>query len=588
MRSWVRWNFDAKEARSVPSHIARFFYKTVYNKDVSETFLYGSSFINGEWMYPFEKKTQFEVINPAIGETIGVCAAATPEQIDEAFRVANESHMFWAYTVGAEEKEAVLWKYNEKLLKHAELLAELYTLESGKTKKTSIADIVEARHQVKAACYTVGEGGDPVSEPQLMNRLTGSIPLPYRVVLAIKPSNFRAIGEWKVDPAVISGSCVILKEDEHTPFAAMVAMQFFYEALKEVVGSERLNNLKGVLQLLQGPGETVGDYAVNAGDHENRLYDHLSFTGGWRTGAKVAPIAASKIISQTLELSGHNRILDWYDCPIETAADEIVLAAFGDNKQRCVSAQVVFTPRIKALLPAVIKRTKKLKIGHPWKDDTDIGPFICKQYFDAMVRGIEEAKEYYSSYIGGYPLNTEPTIKCAVSKGFNIDPKEFEDLKDGYYYAPTIFADMPWTHPLMKYELFGPVLLIQDLDWTYENRFKQDLWIDEYIKIRGLADVENIKQFLKGIALMNDNLFGLSGACLAYDMRYWMHFLLLAQYGLVYRRGTTGAMVDKNTNFGGVRLSGYGREGGGTKNHVQIKQFTIDFGQKAKLAQRDK
>jgi acyl-CoA reductase-like NAD-dependent aldehyde dehydrogenase len=488
------------------------------------------------------------------------------------------------------EKRRIFERYAQQLEVSRNLLAELYTLESGKTKTTSIADMIESEHQAVAAYETIGEGGAALEEPQIFNRWAFSIPLEDGVVLAIKPPNFSAIVDWKTNPAIAAGNCVVLKEAEQTPFTAMVKTAFFWEALIEVVGEKRAKNLGGVWQLLQGPGETVGAYAVNL-IKEGRAYDKLSFTGSWTTGGNAAAVAAQHIVPQKLELSGHNRILDWYDCPVETAAEEIVLAAFGDLGQRCVSTQIVFSPRKNDLVPAVIAELKKWKIGPPWRGDTKLGPFICKQYRDDMIATVEKALgENLRILIGGYPLDREEHFAAALAEGFNIDVLEFrrEGFINGLFFTPTMIKDLPWDHELMRFEAFGPLLCINDLDRTYEDRGKNDPWIEEYIRARGLENVSGIHQFLRGVALMNDNLFGLSGGCLSYDLRLIGHWVRLARYGMVYRRGTTGAMVTRKTKFGGVKLSGFGREGGSVEDHTQSKQVYIHFGPGVTLAQRDK
>lgn len=573
----------------VPDRLLGFFNKTIYIDAEKYPLLCGRSFVGGEWQCIQHNKT-FLLTNPATGALIGHCVEATEEQIREAFRAARASHIFWSHCVGKEEKREIFERYAQSMRDARDLLAELYTLESGKVMETSLADMTEGIHQSIAAYETIGEGGEALEEPQVYNRWAFSIPLEYGVILAIKPPNFSAIANWKTDPAIAAGNCVILKEAEQAPFTTMAKVAFFWKALCEVVGKKRSRNLGGVMQLLQGPGETVGQYAVNL-INDHRAYDHLSFTGSWKTGGDVAATAARQIVSQTLELSGHNRILDSDDCPLKTAAEEIVLAAFGDLGQRCVSTQVVFTPRKNELVQAVIAELKKWRIGPPWRGDTKLGPFICKQYRDDMMKAVEKARgDNLKILIGGYPLDSENNIARAISDGFNINAREFrrEGFLNGLFFTPVVIEDLPWDHDLMRYEAFGPLLCINDLDKTYEERRKYDQWIEEYISVRNLDGVPGIRRFLRGVALMNDNLFGLSGGCLSYDLRLIGHWIQLAQYGLVYRRGTTGAMVTRKTKFGGVKMSGYGREGGSAEDHTQHKQVYIHFGPGVSLAQRDK
>lgn len=185
-----------------------------------------------------------------------------------------------------------------------------------------------------------------------------------------------AIYWWKVAASVMAGTAVILKEAEQVPFTAMCMTALFHQALQEVLGEKRARELGGLVQLLQGRGETVGRYAVEHGD-----YDIISATGSWKMGSEVASVAGKKIRPQRLELSGHNRIIQWHDYPIEKAADEIVLGAFGDAGQRCVTTRTVFTPEAlhRKIVGLVIQKAKRLRIGDPLDTKTDIGPIISRE-----------------------------------------------------------------------------------------------------------------------------------------------------------------------------------------------------------------
>lgn len=567
--------------------------------DGHATNLIGMSFINGGFLYS-NKPPCFDVFNPSTGKVIGFCSPTNEMFIEDSFESAKKSQFRWQYFVSSQEKRRVFEEWWQMLDLYKEKLAALFTYESGKIYRNSLADIVESIDTIKAAYTTLHDEEGTIEPAQMPNKLAGTMAWPYKVVLAIKPWNFIAIYFWKVAASVMAGSAVILKEAEQIPFSAMCMTALFYRSLENILGENRTKTLGGLVQLLQGPGETVGRYAVNHGSLENRSYDLLTATGSWQMGSEVAQVSAKKITPQHLELSGVNRILQWYDYPLKKATREISLAAFGDAGQRCVSAETAFIPALHfgSTLSLVVEEAKKLRIGNPLDPTVDLGPIISKEQLEMIDRSIKEAvNRGLKPVLGGYPLNPN-SIEIALVDGFNFNPDDFRkdgELSEGYWYVPTIFKEVPFYDPIMKYEVFGPVTIINELKWSHYNRLnspeykpEKDFWIEEYIKELNLEDLPNIREFLWGIALMNDNLFGLSCSFLSYDARYIFHFRNLAEYGLRYiGRGTTGAEVDDRTIFGGGKNSGYGREGGSVKYARSQAQFYIDFDQKTRLAQRD-
>ncbi|MBI2639746.1 MAG: aldehyde dehydrogenase family protein [Candidatus Sungbacteria bacterium] len=592
-----------------------------YSWSTQEPRLIGKSFVNGRWIV---SEKEFEVVNPATGSLLGVCSEASESAVDETFAAAKVAHFRWQHLIGSLQKKAVFERLWRLIDEHKAELATLFTLEGGKTIGNSLADIVESEHTIMAAHNTVHDDEGTVGPAQMPNKFAGTLAWPFRVEMAIKPFNFIAIYWWKVAASVMAGTAVIIKEAEQIPFTAMCMTALFHQALRDALGAETADKLGGLVQLLQGRGETVGRYAVNHGTDEEASYDILSATGSWRMASDVASVAGKKVRPTRIEASGHNRSLVWHDYPLDKAAEEICLAAFGDSGQRCVSTKMVFVPRahFNALLAKVTERAKSLRIGDPLDRKTDLGPIISAEQLRAVEDAVGRTAKDYKPWLGGYRL-TEGlylregqywgTIAYAKSKGFNFDPADFAKgtplglsgnvsfvkkggaLAYGYWYVPTIFVNLPFYHDICRYEVFGPVLVFNELEFSWESRVsspgyepEKDLWIQEYIDAKDLSSLPDVEWFLRGVALMNDNLFGLSSSCYSYDARYFMHYLALAESGLRYvGRGTTGAEVDDHTEFGGGKLSGYGREGGSVKNARRKAQFYVDYHGKTRLAQRD-
>lgn len=599
-------------------------------EDRTVTFeLIGKSFVSGNWI---DGDKRFAVENPATGVVIGLCHETPQLAIDEAFAAAKIAHFRWQHLIDPLKKKEVFERLWQLIDEHKTELATLFTLEGGKIFANSLGDIVESEHTIRAAHNTLHDDEGTAESAQMPNKFAGTIAWPFRVEMAIKPFNFIAIYWWKVAASVMAGTAVIVKEAEQIPFTAMCMTALFHQALRDVLGGEMANKLGGLVQLLQGHGETVGQYAVNHGSDEEASYDILSATGSWRMASEVASVAGKKVRPSRIESSGHNRSLVWYDYPLDKAADEICLAAFGDSGQRCVSTKMVFVPRslFNPLLEKVTERAKKLRIGDPLDHKTDLGPIISVEQLNAIDEAVKKTAKEYKPWLGGYRLfdgrtygeliKGDETLNRAKKEGFTFNPVDFEKLcafdsgtelavmrpnnmvtritgklAYGYWYVPTIFTNLPFCHEICRYEVFGPVLIFNELEFSWENRVasteykpEKDLWIPEYIAAKDLLSLPNIEWFLRGIALINDNIFGLSSSCYSYDARYFMHYLALAESGLRYiGRGTTGAEVDDRTEFGGGKLSGYGREGGSVRHARRKSQFYIDFHGKTRLAQRD-
>ena len=553
--------------------------------------LTGGSFINGDVVRYGEA---FDVLNPATGEKIGSCSETTPEDIDRAFCEARSAQFYWRHCVSSQEKRAVFEHLWLLIAQYKEEFAVLYAHESGKVITSSRADIVECIDTIKAAYSTLHDEGGTYDEAQLACKHAATVPWEYGVELAIKPFNFAAIYFWKVAASVMSGCAVIVKEAEQVPFTGLCMTALFHKALRNALGIECAHKLCGLVQLLQGRGETVGKYAVENGD-----YDLVSATGSWQMGSSVASVAARKIRPQKLELSGHNRILQWFDYPVEKAAEEVVLAAFGDSGQRCVSAKAVFTPRalFKETIAEIVRRAKSLRIGDPQDPTTDIGPIVSAEQLETIQRAVAEVLIMgISPALGGYALNPF-TVDRALAEGFTFAQEDFREggrFARGYWFVPTVFTNITMDRPIMRYEAFGPVVVLNELEWAWreslggKDPIQRNARIYDYMHAKGIEGLAHAELFLRGMELLNDNLFGLSCAFLSYDVRYLVHFIELAQYGLRYcGRGTTGAEVDARTVFGGGKNSGYGREGGSVKHARTVAQVYFDASPRTRLAQRD-
>ena len=485
-----------------------------------------------------------EVFNPATGEVIGKVATDFYDyDIFQLYQYAHKAQHCWHYEVTEQEKESVFRTIIAKIEEYRGALARTMVLEGGKLWRWADAEVQETidtlwhYHGEISRYYT----HDGFTRCQMPDKNAFSILKPYGVILGITPWNFPlAIPFWKICGALAGGNAIVLKPAEQTPFTAEIAVKIVLMSIKEVINDEnRRNRLCGLVQLVQGGGETSGKLLL---EHFN--YDKVAFTGSVETGKIVASTAASRLKPCHLELGGHAAIIVLDDFDIDLAVAEAINANLGDSGQRCVSARVVFVQESKyqKFLDKYVQRASARIIGNPMSFNTEMGPLISKEQRDRVYDQINKtSKELHKPpiFINYYPYYSS----------------------DGYYCGPVVFTDVPYGVTAMDEEIFGPVMVINHL--VGKNREEA---------------------FQNAVELVNFSNYGLSNALLTNDRRLTSRAPWLFDTGLLYiGRGPTGAELNKY--FGGVKSSGWGREGKGLEDWTQVVQIYDDYHGKARMAQ---
>jgi alpha-ketoglutaric semialdehyde dehydrogenase len=346
------------------------------------------------------------------------------------------------------------------------------------------------------------------------------------VVGAITPWNFPiAIPAWKLCPALVCGNTVVLKPAEDTPLLA----QRFVDVLQEA------GLPAGVVQIVHGFGEEAGDALVRHPD-----VPVITFTGSRETGVLVTKSAADELKHVHLELGGKNAIIVMDDADLDLAVDGIIWSAFGTAGQRCTAASRVIVQRgaYEALQRKLVARAEKMKIGAPWEDDTEIGPVIN-----------ESAVEKIHSYTA---IGKDEGAKL-LTGGERVSGH-------GYYYRPTVFADVEPQMRIAQEEIFGPTTAL--------------------IPVGSFEDA---------VRAANSVKFGLSSAIFTRDVNKAFAAMRDLQTGITYvNAGTTGAEV--HLPFGGMKQTGNGhREAGQAALDVftEWKSVYVDYSGKLQRAQID-
>lgn len=317
----------------------------------------------------------------------------------------------------------------------------------------------------------------------------------------------------KVGPAIAAGCTMVLKPSELTPLSAALLVDVMHDA----------DVPAGVFNLIHGYGPIVG-----AALSQHPDVAMMSFTGSTRAGTAVLKDSADTVTRVTLELGGKSPNLIFADCDLEKAIDEGIDACFINTGQSCDAATRMLVEESiydRAIELAQIKGMN-VKVGDPLKSGDHLGPLISQLQFDRV----------------------QAMIEVGIGEGVRVlcgGLGKPEDLETGYYAKPTIFADVMNDMHIAREEVFGPVLVM--------------------IPFKDEADA---------IAIANDTPYGLGAYIQSGDPVRAMRVARALQSGTV---NINGGYLASGSPFGGVKMSGIGREGGaeGIMDFLETKVIAL-------------
>jgi acyl-CoA reductase-like NAD-dependent aldehyde dehydrogenase len=468
-------------------------------------------------------------LSPATGESLGHVPEAGEADVARAVDTARAAFEEWRL-VPAPKRGEILFRFAQVLEREKAALTDLMTHEMGKVKTEAGGDVQEA---IDMTYYMAGEGRrlwGQTTPSELQNKFNMSVRMPVGVVGAITPWNFPiAIPSWKLAPALVCGNTVVLKPAEDTPLLA----QRFVELLSEAGLPE------GVVNIVHGYGETAGAALVRHPD-----VPVITFTGSRETGIAVTKAAADFLKHVHLELGGKNAIIVLDDADLDLAVEGIIWSAFGTSGQRCTAAsRVIAHEKIyDALQSRLVERAEKMRLGPGWEDSTDVGPVINQAAIDKIHSYTKIGQDEGARLLTGGEIATDG------------------DLAKGFFYRPTIFADVDAQMRIAQEEIFGPTTAL--------------------IKVR---------DFDEAIRVANGIKYGLSSSIFTRDVNRAFIAMRDLQTGITYiNAGTTGAEV--HLPFGGTKDTGNGhREAGQAALDVftEWKSLYIDYSGRLQRAQID-
>ncbi|MCX2736525.1 betaine-aldehyde dehydrogenase [Bacillus velezensis] len=471
-------------------------------------------YIGGEWISAEKKQTR-RIINPFNQEEIATVCEGDRDDAVKAIAAARKAfdEGEWPVLSGLERGQFVL-KIAELIRRDLNELAELESLDTGKTIEESKADMDDIANVFQ---YYAGladkDGGEVISSP-IPDSVSKIVREPIGVCGQITPWNYPLLqASWKIAPALAAGNTIVLKPSEITPLTTIKVFQLIEEA----------GIPKGVANLVLGPGASVGDELAR-----NLDVDLVSFTGGIETGKKIMQAASGNVKKIALELGGKNPNIVFQDADLETAADQALNAVFFHAGQVCSAGSRLLVDEAihDEFLAELIKRTKRIKLGNGFHEDTESGPLISAEHRAKVEKYVE--------------IGIEEGAKLETGGKRPDDPA----LQNGFFYEPTIFSNCKSDMRIVQEEIFGPVLTVESFSSEEEV-----------------------------IRLANDTIYGLAGAVWSKDIEKCERVAAKLRMGTVWINDFHPYFAQ--APWGGYKQSGFGRELGkiGLEEYMEIKHI---------------
>jgi acyl-CoA reductase-like NAD-dependent aldehyde dehydrogenase len=469
----------------------------------------GRLYIGGGWRDSVAGDRR-DVLNPATGELITTVAESDAADVDAAVAAARKAFDEGPWPrMSPRERGDVLLKIAALLEQHREELAQLESLDTGKpiffARMVDLGDTIDHFVYYGGIASTIGGATRSIRRPGFAY----TVREPIGVVGAITPFNFPLIlSTSKIAPALAAGNTIVHKPAEDTPLTALRLAELLTEAgLPE-----------GVLNVVTGGG------AAGAALVEHPGVDTIAFTGSTATGRKIAAAAAARVKPTMLELGGKSAQIIFPDADVARAIDAAVSGFVFNTGQFCMGGTRLLVHRdlYDTVLGALAEAAKHVPVGDPRQETTIVGPMAGLNHLENVERyvGLGEGRVV----AGGHRL----------------------DIDGGFFYAPTVLADLANDARVVQEEIFGPVLTVQPFETEDEV-----------------------------VAMANSTSYGLAAGLHTNDVARAHRVAAKLRAGIVWVN--SWAVLDAALPFGGYGQSGHGRENGpeGLDAYLQTKSVFV-------------
>jgi len=478
---------------------------------------YAHMYIGGEWVPPAGGK-YFPSENPARGEMWAEIPEGGEADVDRAVQAARKAFKDGQWSrMTPSDRGHLLRRIAEAVRDRAETIARCDTTDNGKVYRDSLAEVQMTWHWFH---YFAGMA-DKIQGDYLP--LTGeqwayTIREPVGVVAAILPWNSPTLlAAWKLAPALAAGCTVVLKPAEQTSAGALELARAFEDA----------GVPPGVINVVTGYGETVGAALVR---HPG--VNKIAFTGSTETARQITRMSAAHLTKLQFELGGKSPNIIFEDADFQQALHASLSGMFVNSGQQCsVCSRILIHESIfDRFVDRFVAAARKIRVGDPMDPRTHMGAIVSREQLEKIERYVAMAVQE-----GG-------TILCGGDRP--QDPA----LQRGYFYNPTVITGLSPSSAVCQDEIFGPVTVL--------FKFKDE---DE------------------AVALANDCGYGLVAGVWTDDIRRAHRVARRLEAGLVWINNYR--QHHWTQPYGGVKMSGYGREGGFEviREYTQVKTVQVDM-----------
>lgn len=462
------------------------------------------NYIDGQFV---RAKRDFADVNPADGSVIAQVAEADQGLVNDAVQAARKAARGEWGRFSVRERAARLHKVADAIEARFDRFVAAEVADTGKpVALASRLDVPRAAANFRVfadVIKTAGLESFQTETPDGKSALNYAVRKPLGVVGIITPWNLPLLLlTWKVAPALACGNTVVVKPSEETPATATLLAEVMKEA----------GIPDGVYNVVHGFGaNSAGEFLTQHPD-----VNAVTFTGESQTGAAIMETVAASVKPVSFELGGKNAAIVFADCDFEEAVDGISEAVFLNTGQVCLCAERVYVERaiFDKFVDALRHKAEGLRLGSPLEKTTDLGPLISSQHREKVLSYYRLAREEGAMVVTGGGI---PEFGNALDKGF--------------YVQPTIYTGLPESARCVKEEIFGPVCHVAPFDTEEE-----------------------------AVSRANDTKYGLAASIWTTNLKRGHRVAQQMNVGITWVN--CWFLRDLRTPFGGVGLSGIGREGG--------------------------